>query len=115
MSYTFSPTASRDYINHHSTCLGNRLRWALLNSVHNFVGHLYEYIPTAGAEYLVNDRFGLAGSNPAPPAPNVSGGSCPHLVGSFCLEVVMANKTLFASLKSLLPRAAVRNEAGGWA
>src|SRR5512134_623724 len=29
------------------------------------------------------------------------------------MEVPMANKTLFASLKSLLPRAMVRNEAGG--
>jgi 60 kDa SS-A/Ro ribonucleoprotein len=31
------------------------------------------------------------------------------------MEVVMANKTLFASLKSLLPRADARNEAGGHA
>jgi len=29
------------------------------------------------------------------------------------MEVVMANKTLFSSLKSLLPRADARNEAGG--
>ena len=46
--------------------------------IHNFVGHSCEYVPTAGAEYMANDRFGLAGSNPVPPARDVSGGFSAH-------------------------------------
>jgi len=41
---------------------------------------------------------------------------CSPLVGSlFVKEVTMANKSLFASLKSRFVRATARNEAGGWA
>lgn len=46
--------------------------------IHNLVGHLYEYVPTAGAEYMANDRLGLAGSSPAPPARKASGGFSAH-------------------------------------
>jgi hypothetical protein len=38
---------------------------------------------------------------------------CPPFVGLFWEEVTMANKTLFSSIKSKLPRTDSYNEAGG--
>jgi len=55
--------------------------------IHNFVGHFLRIRPDCGAEYMANDRLGLAGSNPVPPARDVSGGfSATPRRGIFSLE-----------------------------
>jgi hypothetical protein len=61
----------------------------------------------------------MPGRREPPSAWNNGAALCLILAGSFfrgsgaAKEVVMANKSLFASIKNLLPLASTRNEAGG--